>query len=116
MTKETPRRALVIITAALAAFAGFGVGWPVGRAGSTCLGEPITISGTEGPDHLVGTDGPDVIDGQGGDDVIEGVGGDDLVCGSAGADYLDGGVGFDGCDGGAGEDRITACEALGTTP
>ena len=61
---------------------------PVARAGSTCLGAPVTIIGSEGSDAITGTSGPDVIHGQGGDDVIDGGGGDDRICGGSGADTI----------------------------
>jgi Ca2+-binding RTX toxin-like protein len=61
----------VVLAGAGAVVVGAGPA-PVARAGSTCLGAPITITGSEGPDVIEGTSGPDVIHGQGGDDVIDG--------------------------------------------
>ena len=83
---------------------------PIARAGSTCLGAPVTITGSEGADALQGTSGPDVIHGQGGDDLIDGGGGDDRICGGAGTDQLQGGAGSDRCDGGADGDSAAGCE------
>jgi Ca2+-binding RTX toxin-like protein len=60
-----------------------------------CSGEPATIVGTPGPDHLRGTPGRDVIQALGGNDVVEGLGGNDLICGGTGEDRLYGGEGDD---------------------
>nr|WP_180935079.1 DUF5050 domain-containing protein [Nocardioides ungokensis] len=62
---------------------------------STCLGRPVTITGTSGPDVLHGTPGPDVISALGGSDRIYGTGGKDVVCGGAGHDILRGSTGAD---------------------
>ena len=43
-----------------------------------------TITGTNGPDHLVGTAGDDVLCGLGGNDVIAGRGGRDIISGGRG--------------------------------
>lgn len=89
---------------------------PMARAGSTCLGAPITIIGSQGPDNIRGTSGPDVIDGQGGDDTIDGAGGDDRICGSGGDDKISGGSGHDRCDGGSGHDTAGDCEETSSIP
>jgi hypothetical protein len=56
-----------------------------------CLGRPVTIRGSEGPDSLTGTPGRDVISGRGGDDVVSGMVGRAVLIGGAGADMLTGG-------------------------
>lgn len=63
--------------------------------GASCHGQPATIVGTHGDDHLVGTPGRDVIAGLGGDDLLDGRGGHDLLCGGRGSDGLIGGRGDD---------------------
>jgi hypothetical protein len=55
-----------------------------------CLGRPVTIRGSEGPDSLTGTPGRDVISGRDGDDVVSGMVGRDVLIGGAGADMLTG--------------------------
>lgn len=89
---------------------------PIARAGSTCLGAPVTIIGSEGADAIKGTSGPDVIHGQGGDDVIDGGGGDDRICGGSGEDKLQGGGGNDRCDGGSDDDVAGGCESTSSIP
>lgn len=102
----------VLVGGALAAPAGA----PVSRAGGTCRGEPVTILGSDGDDHLTGTQGPDVIGGLGGDDTIDGLGGDDIICGDSGDDALHGGPGSDHCDGGGGTDSAPGCERSANVP
>jgi len=104
-----------------------------------CLGRPVTIVGTPGPDDLSGGLGRDVFLGRGGDDVFQGsldrdracggggkdvlIGGpdDDLLAGNAGGDVLRGeggddllfgGLGGDVCRGGAGRDVSRRCETV----
>lgn len=91
-------------------------GAPIARASSTCLGAPVTITGSEGADAIQGTSGPDVIHGQGGDDLIDGGGGDDRICGGSGDDKLQGGSGKDRCDGGADRDAAAGCESETSIP
>lgn len=108
-------RLLAAVTVPAVAFL-WPAGTPAGRAGGTCRGEPVTIIGSDGADHISGTAGPDVIGGLGGDDMIHGGGGDDVICGDAGDDRIDGGGGDDTCDGGAGKDAAEACESTLSTP
>jgi CSLREA domain-containing protein len=102
-----------------------------------CLGRPVTIVGTPGPDDLSGGLLRDVFLGRGGDDVFQGslandracggpgrdrlIGGpsDDRLAGSHGVDVLEGeggddlllgGPGRDVCRGGDGRDVARACE------
>ena len=91
----------------------------LGTSTSSCLGEEVTVAGTNGRDVLTGTSGNDVIAGLGGKDRIRGKGGDDLICGGAGRDTLKGqggddtlkgGSGSDLCRGGPGSDRLLGCE------
>ena len=116
MRRSAPRRgvaaALCLVVGALMAPGRV----PVARAGSTCLGAPVTITGSEGSDAITGTSGPDVIHGQGGDDVIDGGGGDDRICGGAGEDRIQGGGGDDRCDGGADSDVAGGCESTLAIP
>jgi CSLREA domain-containing protein len=104
-----------------------------------CLGRPVTIVGTPGPDELSGGLGRDVFLGLGGDDEFQGSldvdracggngddrliggpgddrlagnGGRDELLGEGGADVLDGGLGADVCRGGAGPDVIRRCETV----
>lgn len=49
-----------------------------GAAAGTCLGAPVTITGSDGG-TVIGTEGPDVIV-TGGADLVRSLGGDDLVC------------------------------------
>lgn len=80
-----------------------------------CLGQAITIIGTNQSDTLIGTSGDDVIAGLQANDRIDGGGGDDVLCGGAGNDTLLGGegadrlIGDDGVDtldGGNGDDSL----------
>jgi extracellular elastinolytic metalloproteinase len=69
-----------------------------GKARPTCLGAPITKTGTSGTsraDVLLGTTGPNRIDGKGGNDRLCGAGGNDTLIGGAGVDKFDGGSGND---------------------
>lgn len=84
-------------------------------SGSTCLGLPVTIRGSDGPDQIAGTEGDDVILALDGDDQIEAGGGVDRVCsgpgddravGAGGADRLVGGPGDDHVDGGKHDDEL----------
>jgi Ca2+-binding RTX toxin-like protein len=68
----------------------------------TCLGHPVTITGTPNSDVIVGTNGPDVIHAIDGDNVVFGLGGDDIICGGPGTDVIFGGTGNDRIDGGGG--------------
>jgi hypothetical protein len=49
---------------------------PAGAAPTTCLGKPVTISGSG---TITGTSGPDVIVGSSGPDVVKGLGGNDTI-------------------------------------
>jgi Ca2+-binding RTX toxin-like protein len=60
-----------------------------------CLGSPVTIVGTSGPDELSGGPGRDVFLGLGGDDELQGSLGADRACGGVGRDRLIGGPGDD---------------------
>ena len=89
--------------------------------GPTCFGEPATIVGTPGDDHILGTNGRDVIVSMGGDDHVVALGGNDLICAGAGADHvvagagddrLDGGDAADMCIGNGGRDTFTRCEEV----
>jgi extracellular elastinolytic metalloproteinase len=69
-----------------------------GKVRPTCLGAPITRTGTSGTsraDVLLGTAGKNRIDGKGGNDLLCGGGGNDTLIGGAGVDKLDGGSGND---------------------
>jgi extracellular elastinolytic metalloproteinase len=72
----------------------------------TCLGQPATKVGTNGPNTITGTGGADVILGLGGNDKINGKGGKDVICGGSGNDTLTGGPGLDKLDGGSGADVL----------
>ncbi|MFT5459532.1 MAG: hypothetical protein ACI9K2_006046 [Myxococcota bacterium] len=73
---------------------------------ASCLGQPVTLFGTDGDDVLVGTPGADVILALSGDDRIDGGGGDDVICGGEGDDILLGGDGDDLLQGGWGDDEL----------
>ncbi|MGH2733323.1 MAG: hypothetical protein ACRDJF_12050 [Actinomycetota bacterium] len=79
-----------------------------GDPAHTCLGENVTIEGTDRPDRLEGTEGADVIDGHGGHDLISGLGGDDKLCGGEDQDVCDGGEGTDEAD--------ASCESKNDVP
>ncbi len=76
------------------------------RPAPTCLGRPVTITGTSGDDRIEGTRGDDVILARGGDDRIDGDRGDDVICAGRGDDRVDGGDGDDEIDAGRGDDRV----------
>ncbi len=97
------------VTLAVAGSLAFWSQASFGDHGHTCLGEKVTIEGTDKPETLQGTDGPDVIDGHGGHDSLVGLGGDDKLCG---------GEGQDACDGGEGENdqADNTCEAKNNVP
>ncbi|MFL5152855.1 MAG: M10 family metallopeptidase C-terminal domain-containing protein [Microvirga sp.] len=85
----------------------------------TPRGQPLSITGTAGPDQLGGADGNDTISSGGGDDYLNaGLGddfafgddGNDTVLGDAGDDYLNGGNGDDLIMGGAGKDTVLGAE------
>ena len=83
-----------------------------------CLGRPVNVVGTPGPD-VIGTGGHrDNILSLGGNDIVRAGAGKDRVCtrrggdwivGGRGADRLKGGTGRDWCDGGRGPD-LAVCE------
>ncbi len=89
---------------------------------TSAFGQPATIMGTSGDDHLHGTAGDDVIVGGAGKDNIEGLEGNDRICGGSGDDQIRGGLeraesdekepgvrinsGNDLIDGGDGTDRV----------
>ena len=104
-----------------------------------CLGRPVTIVGTPGPDELSGGLERDVFLGLGGDDEFQGslngdracggpgddrliggpgddrlsgAGGRDVLLGEGDDDRLNGGVGADVCRGGDGQDLIRRCETV----
>jgi CSLREA domain-containing protein len=71
-----------------------------------CLGRPVTIVGTPGPDDLSGGLLRDVFLGLGGDDQFQGSLGEDLACGGRGDDRLIGGPGDDRLAGMRGRDVL----------
>lgn len=71
-----------------------------------CLGRPVTIVGTSGPDDLSGGLDRDVFLGRGGDDVFQGSLAADRACGGAGRDRLIGGPGDDRLAGNSGNDVL----------
>jgi CSLREA domain-containing protein len=71
-----------------------------------CLGRPVTIVGTPGPDEFSGGLGRDVFLGLGGADEFQGSLNADHACGGAGADRLIGGPGNDRLQGGSGNDVL----------
>ena len=70
------------------------------------LFEPVTLTGTDGPDQLSGKCGDDVITGGKGKDRLYGSGGNDQLHGQNGRDELHGGPGDDKLHGGKGNDRL----------
>ncbi|MGH2678899.1 MAG: choice-of-anchor Q domain-containing protein [Actinomycetota bacterium] len=71
-----------------------------------CLGRPITIVGTPGPDELSGGPGRDVFLGLGEDDEFQGSLDADRACGGPGDDRLIGGPGNDRLAGNRGRDLL----------
>jgi CSLREA domain-containing protein len=71
-----------------------------------CLGRPVTIVGTPGPDEFSGGLGRDVFLGLGGDDEFQGSLDIDRACGGNGQDRLIGGPGDDRLAGNAGRDVL----------
>jgi CSLREA domain-containing protein len=71
-----------------------------------CLGHPVTIVGTPGPDDLSGGLGRDVFLGLAGDDVFQGSLNIDRACGGNGNDRLIGGPGDDRLAGNRGRDVL----------
>jgi Ca2+-binding RTX toxin-like protein len=71
-----------------------------------CLGRPVTIVGTPGPDDLSGGLGRDVFLGRGGDDEFQGSLDVDRACGGMGNDHLIGGPGDDQLAGNPGRDLL----------
>lgn len=77
------------------------------RPGDEHVCEPVTLTGTRGPDWLSGNGGNDVLIGRRGNDVLLGNGGDDVIRGGRGKDELHGGPGSDELAGGKGDDTLT---------
>jgi len=73
-----------------------------------CLGDFVTITGTDGDDVITGTAGADVIDAGAGNDIVTGRGGNDRICGGPGNDVLKGEQGINLLDGEDGNDRLVA--------
>lgn len=71
-----------------------------------CLGEPVTVFGTLGPDTLTGTIGNDVILADEGDDLVFGLQGGDRICAGPGTDVVRAGLGADVVLGGGGSDFL----------
>jgi Ca2+-binding RTX toxin-like protein len=71
-----------------------------------CLGRPVTIVGTPGPDEFSGGLGRDVFLGRGGDDEFQGSLDIDRACGGMGDDHLIGGPGDDLLNGNPGRDLL----------
>lgn len=85
----------------------------VARAGESCAGKPVTITGA-GP--IEGTGFADVILGSAGNDVIVGLGGNDTVCALGDNDDVrfGGACIIDYC--GAGDSAPTGCETIVGVP
>lgn len=81
-------------------------GTPTPPPDRKCLGNPVTLVGTNGADRLRGTAGRDVIAALAGNDRVSGLGGNDLVCGGSGNDVLIGGAGKDRLLGQSGRDTL----------
>ena len=83
----------------------------VAAGGPTCMGLPVTVTGTDGPDTIDLGDGshgsgPPVVATFRGADVVIGSTGDDVVCLGPGADRFEGGDGEDRAKGGSGRDDL----------
>lgn len=76
------------------------------RPGDEHVCDPVTLTGTDGPDRLSGNGGDDVIRGGKGKDTIRGDGGNDQLHGQNGPDVLYGGPDDDQLHGGKGKDRL----------
>jgi CSLREA domain-containing protein len=74
-------------------------------AGPKCLGVPVTITGTNGPETLNGTKKGEGIQALGGNDTIAAAGGKDGVCAGDGNDVARGDTGNDKVTGQVGNDR-----------
>ncbi len=77
---------------------------------ATCHGEPATMVGTNGDDHLFGTAGKDVVVALAGKDFISTFGGNDHICAGAGKDEVHAGAGNDQIWGQGGKDEIAPGE------
>jgi CSLREA domain-containing protein len=113
---QTPTHALLLGSPAIGRGAGCG---PVDQRGAPrrdcdsgayelvlCLGRPVTIVGTPGPDEFSGGLARDVFLGLDGDDEFQGSLNADRACGGAGTDRLIGGPGNDRLQGGSGNDVL----------
>ena len=76
------------------------------RPGDEHVCDPVTLTGTDGPDSLWGNGGDDVLVGKGGNDRLSGDGGNDELRGGTGADTLKGGPDDDLLIGGRGADTL----------
>jgi Ca2+-binding RTX toxin-like protein len=72
----------------------------------TCFGEPASLVGTNGNDHLRGTQGDDVIDTLGGSDTVVSRGGNDRICSGSGHDGINAGSGADRVNSGSESDFV----------
>lgn len=77
----------------------------------------VSITGSNGDDHITGSEFGDDIQGDGGNDTIFGIAGDDTVNGGEGDDAIYGGQGSDDMFGMSGNDRyvFTSEDAQGAT-
>jgi serralysin len=106
---------LRLLAAGLAAYAVSAAGADAEPRKLTCLGQRVTIVGTNRSEVLRGTPRPDVIAARAGADLVFAGGGADLVCGGPGRDRLDGGFGSNRIDGGSGDgDIVTYASASGS--
>ena len=80
------------------------------RPGNEHVCEPLSLTGTDGPDTLRGNGGDDVLIGKKGDDRLSGDGGNDELRGGKGADTLKGGPDDDLLLGGKGADTLEGDE------
>lgn len=106
-------RRIVVVGAIAALTVVFGHG-TLAAQGQLCGGQPVTLDGTAGDDHLIGTPGDDVIFGRQGNDIIEGLGGNDIICAGKGDDIVRGGAGFDIIFGAQGRDTLYASDGEGS--